>query len=355
MIKSGTTCCIDFERKGDLAVKAYEASGMRAVLARVFSDRAPDFYTEKQKEADLSIEKTGEIRKDIERLIETYHNKCNGRIRVMPAPNLIYKCTEEILEESRDLANKYETGLTVHLNETKAEVQYSVTKHGVQEIEYAHSLGLLGSDTIVAHGVWATEKEMDILAKTKSTCAHCPESNMYLASGIAPIPEMMERGINVSLATDGPASNNNLDMFEAMRFAALLHKVSHLNPAAISSIDSLKMATINGARALNITKRIGSLEKGKAADVVLVDMKRVNTTPVYNPVSNLVYCSTGDNVDTVIINGKILLRDRKFTCLDENEILERVQKIADRVKKILIQNTEFEKDPSHANPAKKKH
>jgi 5-methylthioadenosine/S-adenosylhomocysteine deaminase len=185
---------------------------------------------------------------------------------------------------------------------------------------------------ISAHCVWASDKEIEILAKTESTCAHNPESNMYLGSGIAPLPEMMEKGVNVSLATDGPASNNNLDMFEAMRFAALLHKVKKLDPTIVTATDVLRMATINGARAINAEDNLGSLEKGKLADVVLIDLKRLNTTPTYDIISNLVYCATGDNVDTVIVDGKVLLRKGEFTELNSLEIIEKTQKIAERIK-----------------------
>jgi 5-methylthioadenosine/S-adenosylhomocysteine deaminase len=234
--------------------------------------------------------------------------------------------------EAKEIAHKYATGFTTHLNETRKEAKYCIDKHGIQEIEYANKLGLLGQDMISAHCVWASDKEIEILAKTESTCAHNPESNMYLGSGIAPIPEMMEKGVNVSLATDGPASNNNLDMFEAMRFAALLHKVKKLDPTIVTATDVLRMATINGARAINAEDNLGSLEKGKLADVVLIDLKRLNTTPTYDIISNLVYCATGDNVDTVIVDGKVLLRKGEFTELNSLEIIEKTQKIAERIK-----------------------
>jgi 5-methylthioadenosine/S-adenosylhomocysteine deaminase len=332
MIRSGTTCCIDNEKHGDPAIKAYKLSGIRGLLAKAFSNTIPDFYPkDKKKKMELSLESKEEILRDLERLIRTYHNSENGRIRVMPAPSMLYICTEDAIKGAKELAHKYKTGFTTHLNETKGEAEYCVKKHGIQEIEYAHKLGLLDRDMVAAHCVWTSEREIEILAKTGSTCSHNPESNMYLGDGIAPIPEMMNKRVNVALGTDGPASNNNLDMFEAMRFAALLHKVHRLDPTVVKALDVLKMATINGARAINSGDKLGSLEKGKLADVVLVNLKRPNTTPIYNVVSNLVYCATGDNVDTVIVDGKLLLKNGKFTDLNEKEVLEKTQKIAERI------------------------
>jgi 5-methylthioadenosine/S-adenosylhomocysteine deaminase len=332
MIRSGTTCCIDYERYGDAAIRSYKSSGIRGVLARVFMDAIPDIYSEAQRRVlEHSLESNEEILRDLQRLIEQHHNSVRGRIRIMPAPDMTYVSLEDTMKDARELAYKYKTGFTTHLNETKSEVDYCLAKHGVQEIEYAYNLGLLGRDTIAAHCVWASNKEIDIMVETGTTCAHNPESNMYLASGIAPIPEMLRKGINVSLATDGPASNNNLDMFEAMRFAALLHKVHKLDPIAIKAMDVLKMATINGAKAINCEDKLGSLEKGKLADVILVNLKRPNTTPTHDVVSSLVYCATGDNVDTVIIDGKILLRTGKFVELDDAAIVEKTQKIAERI------------------------
>lgn len=333
MIRSGTTCCVDNERHGEPAINAYRVSGIRGILARDFTDALPDFFSKAdRKKAEKNLETRSIIIPDLERLIKTYQNSENGRIRVMPAPSMTSWCTEEIMIEARELAHKYTTGFTTHLNETKKEAEYRKSKHGIQEIEYANKLGLLGQDMIAAHCVWASDKEIELLAKTGSTCAHNPESNMYLGSGIAPIPEMMEKGVNVSLATDGPASNNNLDMFEAMRFAALLHKVNKLDPTVVKAVDVLRMATINGARAINAEDRLGSLETGKLADIVLVDLKRLNTTPTYDIISNLVYCASGDNVDTVIVDGKVLLKHGEFTELNSLEVVEKTQKIAERVK-----------------------
>jgi 5-methylthioadenosine/S-adenosylhomocysteine deaminase len=197
---------------------------------------------------------------------------------------------------------------------------------------YLESIGFWGPRTLAAHGVWLDAADIQILAKHKVGVSHNPESNMKLASGIAPVPAYLAAGITVGLGTDGAASNNDLDMFEAMRFAALLHKVKTGDPRSVPATTALEMATINGARALGLEKLIGSIEAGKRADLVMVGIDKARLTPLYDPVSHIVYAAHGDDVRTVMVNGRVLMRDRKMLTLDEAAVLAEARKLAGAVR-----------------------
>ena len=195
-------------------------------------------------------------------------------------------------------------------------------------VAYLQSIGFWGPRTVVNHGVWVDAADIKLLRSHQVSVSHNPESNMKLASGIAPVPEYLAAGVTVGLGTDGAASNNDLDMFEAMRFAALLHKVKTGDPRTLPATTALEMATINGARALGLEKQIGSLEAGKRADLVVVSTASARLTPIYDPVSHLVYAAQGDDVRTVMVNGRVLMRDRKMLTLDEPAVLAEARKFA---------------------------
>ena len=328
MIKSGTTSCVDFmgfpnPKFSEQVIRAFRETGIRGTLGRTVLDTGEEFGLIKEQ-----IQPSEEALRECKRLMTKYHGSEGGRIRVMTGITTSWLCTEEAMMKVREFANKYGTGLTIHVGETRDEREISLKRHGVPEIEYIDRLGILGPDVLAVHCVWVTDKELAILKRTGTNVSHNPESNMYLASGISPVPKMLTAGINVALACDGAASNNNLDMFEAMRCAALLHKVGTLDPTAITANQVFEMATINGAKALGRSKELGALEVDKKADVVLVDLRRPNTTPVHNAVSSIVYCANGDNVDTVIVNGQVVMEDRTFTSIDEEKTLELGQSTA---------------------------
>ena len=328
MIKSGTTSCLDFmslNQPGfvDQEIRGFREMGLRATVGRTVLDTGEELGLAKE-----SIQPWPLAIKDCERLVTQYNGVEAGKIKIMIGITTTWLCTEEAMRATREFATKHKIGLTLHVGETMDERDISLKNHGVPEIEYANSLGILGPDVIAAHCVWVTEKEMEILKTSGVSVAHNPESNMYLGSGIAPIHQMLSKGINVGLACDGAASNNNQDMFEAMRFAALLQKVNALDPTVIKATNLLEMATLNGAKALGLEHEIGSLEVGKKADVVLVDLRRPNTTPVYSAVSNLVYCANGDNVDTVIIDGELIMENKILKKTEEDKILRLGQETA---------------------------
>jgi 5-methylthioadenosine/S-adenosylhomocysteine deaminase len=203
---------------------------------------------------------------------------------------------------------------------------------GLTPVAYLDSLGALGPRTLAAHVVWATPADIAILKARQVAVSHNPESNMKLASGVAPVPALLAAGVTVGLGTDGAASNNDLDMFEAMRTAAFLHKVQSGDPLAIPAATALQMATINGAKALGLDSKIGSLEPGKKADVIVVSMNSARQTPLYDPISHLVYATRGDDVRSVVVNGKVLMRNRRLTTLNEAAVLAEARRLAEQVR-----------------------
>jgi 5-methylthioadenosine/S-adenosylhomocysteine deaminase len=209
----------------------------------------------------------------------------------------------------------------IHLGETKSEVEEVLKRYGRRPVEHMERLGLLSSNLIACHCVWLKEEEMDLLAKRGVRVVHNPESNMKLAAGVAPVPDLLQRGIRVGLGTDGCASNNNLDLFQEMDMAAKVHKVHRLDPTVMPAEVVLEMATLGGARVLGMEEEIGTLEVGKRADVIVVDLEKPHLQPVYNVVSQLVYAAVGSDVRDVIIDGKLVMRNRQLLTLNENEIL----------------------------------
>jgi 5-methylthioadenosine/S-adenosylhomocysteine deaminase len=222
--------------------------------------------------------------------------------------------------------------LLIHLLETEDEVRISMERHRQRPAAYLESLGFWTPLTVAAHGVWANDEEIQLLSKRNVGVAHNPESNMKLASGTAPVPAYLKAGVKVGLGTDGAASNNDLDMFEAMRQAAFLHKLVTNDPRAIPAAVALEMATIGGARVLGMERTVGSLEPGKRADLLVVSMASARQTPMYDPVSHLVYVTRGDDVQTTIVNGRVLMRDRKVLSLDSRQVLADARAMADKVR-----------------------
>ena len=223
--------------------------------------------------------------------------------------------------------------LFTHTSETKQENDFSLEKYKQRPVEVLAKNNILDKKTILAHCCWLNKKETKLLGQTGASVAHCPASNMKLASGVMPLQEMTEVGVNVSLGTDGVCSNNNLDMLEEMKIAALLHKVNKLDPSIADAQTVLDMATINGAKALGLENEIGSLEKGKKADMIILDFEKSHLVPRHNLISHLVYSANGSDVDTTIINGKIVMENRKIKKIDESEVLNKIKKIVVSYKK----------------------
>jgi 5-methylthioadenosine/S-adenosylhomocysteine deaminase len=261
-------------------------------------------------------------------LIRKYAQTSNGRLRVCPAPMHPCFTSEEALLKSKELADKYETYLHVHTAESERDVKILVSKTGKRDVEFLHDLGVLDNRFLAIHSVNVTQREINLLARSGSHIVHNPVSNMYLGSGVAPVPEYMRKKVNVALGTDGPASNCNQDIVETMKFAACLHKVHLMDPSVITAQEVLQMATISGAKALGMEDKLGSIGVGKYGDLVILDMFKPNTVHVHDPVGSLVYSATSENVDTVIVDGNVLMENRRITFADEEAILKEADIVA---------------------------
>ena len=308
MIKSGTTCFNDMYFFMDSVAKAADEAGIRGML----SHGMIDFADEDKRKAEF---------KETERIIEKCHNTADGRIKVAYGPHSPYTCSEELLREVRRQANKRGLRIHIHVSETQKEVEDVSKVNGKRPFEYLDEVGLLGPDVLAAHAVWLSENEMGLIKERNVKLSHNPSSNMKLASGISPVSQLLKKGVCVSLGTDGAASNNSLDLFEEMKTASLLQKVQTLDPTVLNAGEVFKMATSQGASALGLENEIGTIEVGKKADLALVNMKKPSLTPFRNPVSHLVYSARGADVDTVICNGKLLMKDRELQTIDEARVI----------------------------------
>jgi 5-methylthioadenosine/S-adenosylhomocysteine deaminase len=324
MIKSGTTTFNDMYFHVENIAKSVEESGIRANL----SYGMIDFGDEEKKEK--------EIKENI-KLIKNWNNRADGRIKTLFGPHSPYTASEDLLKRVRKEADKYKVRIHIHMNETKKEVDNVLEATKRRPFEYLNDIGFLKEDVTSAHGVWLSDEEIAIIKENNVKISHNPCSNMKLSSGIAPVDKLIKNNICVSLGTDGAASNNNLDLFEEMKFASLLQKVNTMNPKILPADLMIEMATINGAKSLGLEKEIGSIEIGKKADLILINTKTPNLTPNINSlVSHIVYSANGGDVDTTICNGKILMENRKIKTINEQEILEKVNNLMKNLKDSLV-------------------
>ncbi len=308
MIQSGTTTFADMYYFEEEVARVAKAAGLRGVLGEtIIGFPVADART------------PADALKRTEAFIREFAG--DDLITPVPAPHSTYTVDEASLRAVRDLADKYKVPILIHVAETEDEVQIIEQRHKMTPVGWLASIGFLGPNVVMAHGVWLTDDDIATLRRTGTSVSHNPESNMKLGSGIAPVPKLLAAGVTVCLGTDGAASNNDLDMFGAIRQAAFLHKVAARDPRAVPATTALAMATIDGARALGLDRKIGSLEVGKRADLIAVSMAGARQTPMYNPVSHLVYVSRGADVRTTIVNGRVLMRDRQMRTLDERVVL----------------------------------
>ena len=309
MIKSGTTCFNDMYFFMDHVAKAAEEAGIRGTL----SHGMIDFGDEDKRKQEF---------KESIRIIKKCHDTGDGRIKVAFGPHSPYTCSQELLEGVKKESMKYGVRIHIHVSETQKEVSDIINEHGNRPFEYLEEIDFLGSEITAAHGIWLSESEIDIIKERNVKISHNPSSNMKLSSGVSPVAELLGKGVNVSMGTDGSASNNNMDLLEEMKIAALLQKVKTMDPTVLTAQDVFKMATINGANSLGLENEIGTIEVGKKADLVLVNMKTPKLTPFRNPISHLVYSANGGDVDTVICNGKLLMKNKELLTIDEANVLE---------------------------------
>ncbi len=318
MIRSGTTAYADMYYFEDQVAEVTARAGMRGVLGEtIIQFPAPD--NKSPEEALVYTEK----------FIRRWH----GHTLIIPAvaPHAPYSNSAATLQACKAMADRYGVPMLMHVSETRDEVSQIREKYGTTSTKWLDQLGVLGANVLFAHGVWLTDEDLKIVQQRGVNISHNPESNMKLASGTAPVPRMLALGIQVGLGTDGAPSNNNLDMFEAMDFAAKLHKLNTSDPAVLPAPAVLEMATIRGARALGIDKEVGSIEVGKMADLILVDTDSAHALPLYNVYSQLVYDLKGADVRTSIINGKIVMLDRRVLSLNERLILQKAREYRRRI------------------------
>jgi 5-methylthioadenosine/S-adenosylhomocysteine deaminase len=319
MIQSGTTTYADMYYFEEEIAKVTKDAGLRGVLGQTII-RFPV--------ADAKTPAEGLAR------AEAFIKQFAGDDLIVPAvaPHAMYTLDAKTLRAVRALADREHAPVLIHLAETAGEGKDSVRQHGLSPTGYLESIHFWGPRTIAAHGVWLSPSDIAILARRHVGVSHNPESNMKLASGSARVVAMRAAGVTVGLGTDGAASNNDLDMFEAMRQAAFLAKLQTMDPRAVPARTAVEMATIGGARVLGLEAQIGSLETGKRADLIVVSMGAARQTPMYDPLSHLVYVTRGDDVRTTIVNGRVLMRDRRVLTLSEPEVLAEARSLAARVK-----------------------
>ena len=312
-IRAGVTTYADMYYFEDAVAEETKAAGMRGVLGETFIDfPAPD---NKNEAAMLTY-------------TEAFLKKWQGDplIHASVAPHSIYTCSKKTLEDTSALARKYHAPILIHVSEMKKEWDDSQKQNGMSPVQYLDKVGVLGPDVVAAHCIFVDAADRKTLADRHVGCVHNPSSNMMLASGVSPVPEMRVAGVAVGLGTDGPAgSNNDLDIMEEMDLAAKLAKITKGDPLALNAKATVEMATIDGARALHMEKEIGSLEAGKKADLVLLDLDKPNAVPMYEVYAQIAYALKGSDVSTVIIGGKPVMRDRKLLTVNEAEAIAKAQ------------------------------
>ena len=321
MLLSGTTTCCDGYFFEDQVASAVDKSGMRAVLGQ----GVIDFPAPGVPDPSVNI-------KNAVAFIEKWQG-----ISPLIIPSIFchspYTCSAETLKRAKDAVASKGLLFQIHVAETKAERRQIQSNHGTTPVQFLDRIGILDRNTLLVHGIWLDNDDIEIIAKRRANVSHTPESNMKLSSGVAPVSELLKAGIPFGLGTDGCASNNDLDLFQEMDMAAKFHKVDALDPTIMDARSVLEIATIGGARAIGLDKDIGSLEAGKQADLIIIDTEKPHLVPMYSPVSHIVYAMRGSDVRDVIVSGKVLVRDRNLMTLDLENILERATEFSETIKR----------------------
>ena len=327
---SSTACCVELIKTGvttfleaggqyvDAMAEAVEKCGLRACLSKSTMDEGEGLPKAWQKTTQEELDLQ-------EELFKKYNNTAEGRIKIWFGLRTIFNNSDELIKGTKILADKYRTGIHMHVLEVKEEMDYTRATRGETTVEHMNRLGALGPNLVAAHTVWLTEREIDLFRLYDVKVSHNPGAAMKVVLGFAKIPEMLEKGIAVSIGTDGAPSNNRMDMMRDMYLTSLIHKGRTLNPKTVSAEQVLEMATINGARCALMEKEIGSLEVGKKADLIILNPDTIHSLPVIDPVANIVYAMSSENVESSMCNGKWLMKNREILFLDEKELLEKVK------------------------------
>ncbi|MEA4883343.1 MAG: 5'-deoxyadenosine deaminase [Clostridia bacterium] len=317
LLRGGTTSVVDMEtvHHTDSAFHAIEQCGIRAISGKVMMDWGEDVPKGLMETREQSISESVA-------LAERWDGASDGRIHYAFTPRFAVSCTDRLLREVSEIAREFGSYIHTHSSESLGEIEIVKRERGARNVIYLDQVGLLGPRTILAHCVHLDQSELETLARTSTHVVHCPSVNMKLASGIAPIPEMLAMGINVSLGADGAGGNNNLDQFVEMRHAALIHK-PRLGPTAMPAMAVLEMATVRGAAAMGMSDSLGSIERGKKADLIIVDLRKPHASPgaCANPVSRIVYSAHSSDVVMTMVDGRILYEEGRLTTIDEAQTL----------------------------------
>ena len=312
-IRGGVTTFADMYYFEDAVAEETKSAGMRGVLGETFIDfPAPDNKSE------------AEMLGYTEKFLKKWQG--DPLIHAAVAPHSIYTCSQKTLQDAAALARKYHAPILIHTAEMKKEWDDSEKQNGMSPVQYLDKIGVLGPDVVSAHCIYVDEADQKTLAQRQVGCVHNPSSNMMLASGVAPVSAMRTAGVAVGLGTDGPAgSNNDLDLMEEMDLAAKLAKITKMDPLALNAKAVVEMATIEGARALHMEKEIGSLEAGKKADFIIISLDEPNAVPMYDLYAQLAYALKGSDVETVVIGGRVVMRDRKLLTVKEEEVMAKAR------------------------------
>ena len=321
MIKSGTTSFCDMYLFAADVARAADEAGMRAWIGEVLYDFPSPNYGDMENGFRYT-----------EDLFTKYSD--HSLINITIDPHSVYTCSPELLKRLGDMAAEKNALYVIHLSENQDEVNTCMERYGCSPVMHLENLGLLNEMVVADHCVMVTDDEIKLMAERRVKISHCPESNMKLASGIAPVEKMLDAGITVGIGTDGSASNNDVDMFGEMNTVAKIHKVARMDPTAMNASTTLNSATIGGATVLNAEHKIGSLEIGKKADLIVLDLNQPHLTPIYNPISHLVYAARGSDVIHSVINGRIVMQNRHLTTLNETIILAKMAEIGEEIKKM---------------------
>ncbi len=319
MLLSGTTTFCDMYLFADAVAQAVADTGIRAVVGEVLYDFPSPNYGPPAAGLIFS-----------EHLCRAWQD--HPLVSIAIQPHAVYTCSPDLLQQCGELADKYKTRLIIHLSETHQEVTDCQARYGVTPVAHLHRLGLLTARLVADHAVVLTKADQELLAAGGAGVAHCPESNMKLASGLAPVAELLDRGVPVGLGTDGCASNNNLDLFQEMDTAAKLQKVRYLDPTRLPATAALDLATRGGAAILGLASQVGALTPGRKADLVVLDLNQPHLTPLYDPYSHLVYAAGGADVQTVMVNGRLVVQDRRLLTFDLEETMARARELAQGIR-----------------------
>lgn len=334
---SSTACCIEMIKSGvttfleaggqyvDAMVEAVGQTGLRACLTKSVMDNGEGLPKPWQKTCDEELQAQVE-------LFEKYNNTYNERVKIWFGLRTIFNNSDELITKTKVLADQYNTGIHMHIAEIPDEIDFAKTRQGLSTVEHLNSLGVLGPNLLAVHTVWLTNRELDLFRLHDVKVSHNPGAAMKVVLGFASIPEMLHKGIPVSIGTDGAPSNNRMDMMRDMYLTSLIHKGRTLNPEVLYAEQILEMATLNGAKCALMEDQIGSLEVGKKADMIILNPNDLHSLPLHNPIGNIVYAMSSQNVDSTICDGKWLMKERQIMVLDEQKLIEKVKVQAEKIK-----------------------